>query len=116
MPRKRRNDRNHLVYKLTCSVTGEFYIGVTFIELRSPPKSLRRRWLAHCRNAFKYDKQTRLAKSMREHGEDSFSREVLTVIRGKANCHAAERQLILELKPPLNMEGMGYKKGRKAIS
>ena len=36
-------------------------------------------------------------------------REVLEVIRGKKAVHERERQLIAEIAPALNMEGMGRK-------
>ena len=108
-PRKRRNDRNHLIYKLTCSEDGSFYIGMTFIEQRNAEKSLRRRWLAHKRNALKYNKQEILSETVRQYGLESFTREVLQIVRGKANCHEVERQLIKDLQPTLNMEGMGRK-------
>jgi len=114
-PRKRRNDRNHLVYKLTCSEGGSFYIGVTFIEQRNAEKSLRRRWLAHQRNALRYNKQELLSQTIRKHGPETFTREVLQIVRGKANCHTVERQLIKDLRPPLNMEGMGRKKTSKEV-
>jgi hypothetical protein len=112
-PRKRRNDRNHLVYKLTCSEDGSFYIGVTFIEQRSAEKSLRRRWLAHQRNALRYNKQELLSQTIRKHGPETFTREVLQIVRGKQACHDLERELIQELRPHLNMEGMGRKKTSK---
>jgi len=35
--------------------------------------------------------------------------EVLEVVRGKQEVHDRERALIVELKPELNMEGMGRK-------
>ena len=36
-------------------------------------------------------------------------REVLEVIRGKKAVHERERELIAEINPELNMEGMGRK-------
>ena len=108
MARKKRNDRNHVIYKLTAP-TGEEYIGVTFARRRAFKRSARIRFDAHCRNAFDYGHDTLLAKSLREHGRAAFAREVLEVVRGKQNAHDRERELIANIRPALNMEGMGRK-------
>jgi len=41
--------------------------------------------------------------SIRTHGEESFTREILTVVRGKKPAFQAEAKLINEHKPKLNM-------------
>jgi len=112
-PRKRRNDRNHLVYKLTCTVDNSFYVGITFVERGKKEKSLDRRWNAHLRNALEYGKENLLSVAIRTHGPESFTQEILQVVRGKASCHTLERQLIHEQRPHLNMEGLGRKKTSK---
>lgn len=109
MPRKRRNDRNHLIYKLTCSVDDSIYIGMTFIDRGKRLASLDRRWRAHLRNAMVYGNSTILYDAIRTHGPETFTHEIIEVVRGKAACHAAERQFIKDLQPALNMEGMGRK-------
>ena len=108
MARKRRNDRNHIIYKLTAP-TGEEYVGVTFVRGRAYKRSALIRFAAHCRNAFKYGHETYLSRALREHGAESFTREILEVIRGKKNAHDRERELIATILPALNMEGMGRK-------
>ena len=40
--------------------------------------------------------------SIRTHGEESFTREILQIVRGKKNAFQAEAQLINEHKPALN--------------
>ncbi len=110
-PRKRRSDRNHLVYKLTCTADDSFYIGITFVDKGKKEKSLDRRWRAHLRNALDYGRENKLSVAIRTHGPESFTHEILEIVRGKSNCHARERELIAELRPDLNMEGMGYKLG-----
>ena len=112
MARKKRNDRNHVIYKLTAP-TGEEYIGVTFARRRAFKRSARIRFDAHCRNAFDYGHDTLLSRSLRVHGRAAFAREVLEVIRGKQNAHNRERELIANIKPALNMEGMGRKSSSK---
>ena len=108
MARKRRNDRNHVIYKLTAP-TGEEYIGITFVRGRAYKRSAKIRFEAHCRNAFQYGHETCLSKALREHGQESFVREVLEIVRGKQNAHDRERELIATIQPALNMEGMGRK-------
>ena len=108
MARKKRNDRNHVIYKLTAP-TGEEYIGVTFARRRAFKRSAKIRFDAHCRNAFEYDHDTLLARSLREHGRAAFAREGLEIIRGTHNAHNRERELITTIQPALNMEGMGRK-------
>jgi len=112
MARKRRNDRNHVIYKLTAP-TGEEYVGVTFARGRAFKRSARIRFDAHCRNAFDYGHKTLLAMALLEHGRKGFNREVLEVVRGKQNAHDRERELIAVIQPALNMEGMGRKAPRR---
>lgn len=108
MARKRRNDRNHVIYLLTAP-SGERYIGVTFARGRAWKRSAKIRWEAHVRNALDYNRQNLLSVSIREHGVENFSREVLEIVRGKQNAHDRERQLLKIIQPELNMEGMGRK-------
>ena len=114
MARKKRNDRNHIIYKLTAP-TGEEYIGVTFARRRAFKRSAKIRWEAHCRNAFDYGHDTLLSRSLREHGQNAFTREILEVVRGKQSAHDRERELIANIKPALNMEGMGRKSSSRAV-
>ena len=108
MARKRRNDRNHVIYQLTAP-TGERYIGITFARGRAFKRSAKIRFAAHTRNALDYGHDTLLCGAIRSHGPDSFRREILEIVRGKQNAHDRERELIRQLQPELNMEGMGRK-------
>ena len=108
MPRKRRNDRNHVIYQLTAP-NGDRYVGITFARGRAFKRSAKIRWEAHVRNAMDYGRMNLLSLSIREHGVENFKREVLEVVRGKQNAHDRERELIKIMEPELNMEGMGRK-------
>jgi len=113
MARKRRKDRYHLVYQLTAP-TGEKYIGVTFVRgdsrsMKARKKSVDARFGCHTRNALDYDHKTLLAEAIRELGPDAFLKDVLEVVKGKQAVHDRERELIAEIGPELNMEGMGRK-------
>ena len=100
--RKKRVDRNHIVYKLV--VRDLIYIGVTYVENKSPSKSLKRRWRKHVQRASTEDKGWKLCDAIRKYGAEAFNVEVIEVVRGKSNAHLLERALIRELKPKLNTD------------
>jgi hypothetical protein len=102
MKRKTRSDRNHIVYKV--QVKSLTYIGVTVVENRSPVKSLARRWRKHVQRAMAEQHDWRLCNAIRKYGADAFDVEIIEVVRGKANAHVLERELIRELKPKLNTD------------
>lgn len=108
MARKRRNDRNHVIYQITAP-NGDRYIGITFVRGRAFKRSAKIRWEAHVRNALDYGRDNLLSIAIREHGVENFKREILEVVRGKKATHARERELIAMMQPELNMEGMGRK-------
>lgn len=117
MARKRRSDRYHLVYQLT-SPTGEKYIGITFVRgdsrsVKARKKTAEYRFGCHVRNALDYNHKTLLCEAIRECGPDAFLRDILEVVKGKQAVHDRERELISEIMPELNMEGMGRKATRK---
>ena len=100
--RKRRSDRTHVVYRLTNTVTGEIYIGITVATGRAYLGSLKERWKRHVSRATRQTMEWNLCNSIREYGERAFSREILHLIRGKAAAHSMETALIRSLKPALN--------------
>lgn len=100
--RKRRTDRNHLVYRL--QVKSLVYIGVTHVDRKSAAKSLRRRWLKHVQRALKENHDWKLCNAIRKYGADAFTVEIVDVVRGKSAAHDVERELIRILKPKLNTD------------
>ena len=113
MARKRRKDRYHLIYQLTAP-TGERYIGMTFVRgdsrsMKARNRSADARFKAHCRNALEYNHATLLCDAIRELGPGAFFKDIVEVVRGKQAAHDRERALIAEIRPELNMEGMGRK-------
>jgi len=100
--RKKRSDRNHIIYQLTNTVNGEKYIGVTVVTGRAYLKSLRSRWIRHIYKATKAMAQYPISEAIREYGEEAFTREILTKVRGKKNAFETESQLINEIRPKLN--------------
>lgn len=106
---KRRSDRNHIVYRLTCVPTGERYIGITVVRGRAIQRSVRIRWEGHVYHAVVEGRNGPLQQRIREHGPHSFTQEVICVMRGKQAAHDRERELIRELNPELNVACTGRK-------
>lgn len=102
MIRKKRSDRNHIVYSL--AVGKQEYIGVTYVHDRSPTKSLRRRWMKHVRRALTENRDWKLCRAIRKYGPERFEISVLQVVRGKTAAHVIERELIRERAPRLNTD------------
>ena len=99
--RKKRSDRNHIVYKL--QVKHLTYIGVTYIE-KSAKRSLRRRWQKHVRRALTEQLDWALCQAIRKYGPDKFTVEIMNIVRGKTQAHNIEREYIRELRPKLNTD------------
>lgn len=100
--RKKRSDRNHIVYSL--AIGKREYIGVTVVNDRSPSKSLNRRWQKHVQRAYAEEKGWKLCEAIRRHGPEKFIVEVVQVVRGKAEAHKIERELIRLRNPKLNTD------------
>lgn len=101
--RKRRSDRNHIVYILT--VGARSYVGVTYVERAiGVNKSMRRRWQKHVRRALTENKDWKLCKAIRRHGPEKFEITIHDVVRGKVAAHKVERELIRTMKPKLNTD------------
>ena len=104
--RKRRVDRNHVVYQITCEATGERYIGITVANGRAYKRSIHTRWTKHVHRAVTEKAQLPLSEAIRDHGRESFTHEVLEVVRGKSAAHAIELKLIKKVRPELNQLGI----------
>ena len=65
--RKKRSDRNHIIYQLTNTVTGEKYIGVTVVSGRAYLKSLRSRWIRHIYKAITLQAEYPISESIRQY-------------------------------------------------
>lgn len=110
MARKKRCDRNHAVYMITCIPTGERYIGITVIRGRAFLGSVKTRWEGHIYHAMVEGRDYPLQRSIRQHGPGAFKAELVRVVRGKQAAHDLEIDLIHTLNPELNVEGTSRKK------
>jgi len=105
--RKRRTDRNQVIYFIQDTVTLEYYIGLTAVcfagNLR---KTLNRRMQKHMQRALAENKNWGLSRALRERGAERFVFGVVEVVRGKRPAHARETELINTLQPKLNTFGV----------
>lgn len=91
--RKRRSDRNHIVYVLINKKTKEKYVGIASCIDRNGTETLAARWSRHVGRAFNQCKSWKLCESIREYGPDSFRVEIKYFVRGKLPAHALETKL-----------------------
>ena len=105
--RKRRTDRNQVIYFIQDKVTLEYYIGLTALSFKGNVfRTLRRRMQKHMQRALTENKDWGLSRALRERGADSFVFGVVEVVRGKRPAHARETELINTLRPALNTFGV----------
>lgn len=105
--RKRRSDRNHVIYAIENTVTQETYIGVTVVVFGgNVDRSISRRVQKHVQRAFAENKKWSLSESFRTHGPENHVYYSLEVVRGKKPAHARETTLINEVQPKLNTMGL----------
>jgi hypothetical protein len=106
MTRKKRTDRNHIIYELR--IQGQSYIGVTAKTETTINKSVLARAAKHFYRAKSESKQWLLCAALRQL-QDKSEIEVLVheVIRGKAAAHRREVELRRLLRPSLNTDTRG---------
>lgn len=106
--RKKRSDRNHVIYCITNNITGEQYVGLTALSYKGNVKrTLIRRMQKHYQRAMTEDKGWALCVSLREYGAENFVFHVVQVVRGKAEAHVRETELINTYQPALNTFKLG---------
>jgi hypothetical protein len=96
--RKKRNDRNYVLYRLF--VDGQEYIGLTVSNGRAFLRSVKVRVQKHMSRANVENKDWTLCNALRN--AENVEYEVLEVIRGRKNAYSRERELIAEYEPELN--------------
>jgi hypothetical protein len=105
-PRKKRTDRNHIVYELI--VNGKNYIGVTAKTESTVQKSVKARAAKHFYRAKKEDKNWLLCAELRKlESKDDIEILIHAIIRGKAEAHRAEVAIRRAVKPVLNTDTRG---------
>ena len=103
--RKKRTDRTHIVYMIESG--SDFYIGVTAKTASTVKLSVMTRCRKHLYRSRSEDKSWMLYETMRERGVEAFTVRVMDVVRGKAEAHSLERNMIRCMKPNLNTDVRG---------
>jgi hypothetical protein len=105
-PRKKRTDRNHIIYELR--VAGGNYIGVTAKTEATINKSVLARAAKHFYRAKKEAKDWALCHALRTLADKSeIEVYVHEVVRGKAAAHRREVELRRAINPTLNTDVRG---------
>ena len=100
--RKKRNDRNYVLYSIWSEDTGDSYIGLTVATGRAFLRSVKVRVQKHWSRAKCESKDWKLYSFLRENESESLDYCVLEVVRGRKNAYQRERELIKEYTPTLN--------------
>ena len=100
--RKKRNDRNYVLYQIVWPDSGDSYIGLTVATGRAFLRSVKVRVQKHLSRAKCESKNWELFKFIRQNPEVELDYEVLEVVRGRKPAYQRERELISELQPSLN--------------
>ena len=100
--RKKRSDRNHVIYEIVNTTNGKSYLGVTAAIGRRYNYSAVLRFQKHCSRARKENKQWALYIDMRENTPDVYELFIVDVVRGKALAHQIEVELLKEFNYELN--------------
>ena len=105
-PRKKRVDRNHIIYELV--VNGLNYIGVTAKTESTVAKSVRARAAKHFYRAKKENKDWTLCVALRELNDKSeIEIRIHEIVRGKAEAHRREVEIRRLVRPALNTDVRG---------
>ena len=103
-----REDRRLFVYKITNTVNGKVYIGIT-------TKSVRSRWKAHLCNAFVKNVNYYLYKAMRKYGKEAFSIETIHEAVSLAELLEAEKRFITECNSYATANGYNQTLGGEGV-
>jgi hypothetical protein len=105
--RKRRTDRNQVIYFIQDIESKEYYIGLTALSYNgNVRKTLNRRMQKHMQRALAENKNWGLSVALRERGAERFVYGVVEIVRGKRPAHARETELINTMQPALNTFGV----------
>ena len=98
--RTARSDSNFVIYVATHN--GQSYIGLTRKGTVSVAKAVKERWRKHVSRAKNEMRDWVIYNYMREGNWDGWTHEIITVIRGRAEAYAYERELVKHIEPELN--------------
>lgn len=99
--RKKRSDRKHVIYCMTCVKTGKQYVGVTVVRNGNVDKSMQIRMTQHLHRAWVEESDRTFSVALRKYA--AWTVDTMMVVRGKAEAFAIESEIINSMKPELNM-------------
>ena len=102
--RTARKDSNYIIY--AAEHEGRVYIGLTRKGTVSVAKAVKERWRKHISRARHEARDWEIYNYIREGNWDGWAHEVITVIRGRAEAYAYERELVKICQPELNDQYM----------
>ena len=100
--RKKRSDRNYVLYQITDENSGDNYIGVTVATGRAFLRSVKVRVQKHMSRAKREDKNWAFCEFIRSNPDAALTYNVIAVVRGRKKAYEIERQYIEEYQPTLN--------------
>lgn len=100
--RKKRNDRNYVLYGIHSPDTGDTYIGLTVSSGRAFLRSVKVRVQKHLSRAKCESKDWSIYEFIRQNPEAEIKYGVIEVVRGRKAAYQRERELIAEYQPTLN--------------
>lgn len=102
--RKIRKDCNYVIYAAVHD--GRVYVGLTRKGSATVGAAVKERWRKHVSRAKNEARDWVIYNYMREGNWCDWSHEVITVIRGRAEAYAYERELVKLWRPELNDQYM----------
>ena len=100
-----RKDSNFVIYAATHN--GQTYIGLTRKGSVTIIKAVKERWRKHISRARHEDRDWELYRYIKAGNWCDWEHEVITVIRGRAEAYAYERELVKLYQPELNDQYIG---------
>ena len=100
MRRKTRSDSNYVIY--AAMHEGNVYVGLTRKGKATVGAAVKERWRKHVSRAKNEARDWVIYNYMRAGNWTDWEHEVITVIRGRAEAYAYERELVKLYEPELN--------------
>ncbi len=98
--RTARSDSNFVIY--VALHNGQAYIGLTRKGSTTVGKAVKERWRKHVSRARNETRDWVIYNYMRDGNWDGWTHQVITVVRGRAEAYAYERELVKLFEPELN--------------
>jgi len=104
MKRTARSDSNYIIY--VAEHNGLAYIGLTRKGTVTVAKAVKERWRKHISRAKHEDRDWEIYRYIKAGNWTDWEHKVITVIRGRAEAYAYERELVKLIQPELNDQYM----------